>query len=132
MPYLLKSEPDKYSFDDLLRDGETMWDGIKNPQALITLRNMKKGEMCVIYHSNEGKAAVGTAKVLSVKLAPPVPPSKMTTPLVRLKAGKRLKREKTLAEIREAPVFKGSLLFRQFRLSVVPLTDEQYDWLLNG
>jgi predicted RNA-binding protein with PUA-like domain len=132
MPYLLKSEPDKYSFDDLLRDGETTWDGIKNPQALITLRNMKKGEMCVIYHSNEGKAAVGTAKVVSVTLAPPVPPSKMTTPLVRLKAGKRLKREKTLAEIREAPVFAGSLLFRQFRLSVVPLTDEQYDWLLNG
>ncbi len=132
MRYLLKSEPDKYSFDDLLRDGETTWDGIKNPQALITLRNMKKGEMCVIYHSNEGKAAVGTAKVLSVKLGPPVPPSKMTTPIVRLKAGKRLKREKTLAEIREAGVFQGSLLFRQFRLSVVPLTDEQYDWLISG
>ena len=132
MRYLLKSEPDKYSFDDLLRDGETTWDGIKNPQALITLRNMKKGEMCVIYHSNEGKAAVGTAKVLSVKLGPPVPPSKMTTPIVRLKAGKRLKREKTLAEIREAGVFQGSLLFRQFRLSVVPLTDEQYDWLIGG
>ena len=132
MPYLLKSEPDVYSFDDLLRDGETTWDGIKNNQALITLRNMKKGEMCVLYHSNEGKAAVGTAKVLSVKLAPPVPPSKMTTPIVRLKAGKRLKREKTLAEIREAPVFKDSLLFRQFRLSVVPLTDAQYDWLLHG
>ena len=132
MPYLLKSEPGVYSFDHLLRDGETTWDGIKNPQALITLRNMKRGEMCVIYHSNEGKAAVGTAKVVSVKLAPPVPPSKMTTPIVRLKAGKRLKREKTLAEMREAAVFKGSLLFRQFRLSVVPLTDEQYDWLLHG
>ena len=132
MPYLLKSEPSVYSFDDLLRDGETTWDGIKNNQALITLRNMKKGEMCVIYHSNEGKAVVGTAKVVSVKLVEPVPPSKMTTPLVRLRAGKRLKREKTLAEIREAPVFKNSLLFRQFRLSVVPLSDEQYDWLLHG
>ncbi len=132
MPYLLKSEPDKYSYDDLLRDGETVWDGIKNPQALITLRNMKKGEDCIIYHSNIGKAAVGTARVVSVELAPPVAPSKMTTPIVRLKAGKRLKREKSLAEIREAPVFQGSLLFRQFRLSVVPLTDEQYDWLLHG
>jgi len=132
MPYLLKSEPDKYSYDDLLRDGETIWDGIRNPQALITLRNMKRGEECIIYHSNIGKAAVGTAKVVSVELAAPVPPSKMTTPLVRLKAGKRLKREKSLAEIREAPVFQGSLLFRQFRLSFVPLTDEQYDWLLNG
>ncbi len=128
MPYLLKSEPDMYSFDDLLRDGETVWDGIKNPQALITLRNMKKGETCVIYHSNVGKAAVGTAKVVSVKLDP----ADGKTPIVRLKAGKRLKREKPLAEIREAGVFQGSLLFRQFRLSVVPLTAEQYDWLLHG
>src|SRR3978361_707939 len=108
MPYLLTSAPNAQSLDDLLRDGETTWDGIQNTQALIPLRNMKKGEMCVIYHSNEGKAAVGTAKVLSVKLAPPVPPSKMTTPIARLKAGKRLKREKPLAEIREAAVFKDS------------------------
>ena len=127
MPYLLKSEPDKYSFDDLVRDGETTWDGIKNPQALITLRNMKRGEDCVLYHSNVGKAAIGTAKVVSVELA-----EDGKTPLVKLKAGKRLKREKTLAEIREAGVFAGSLLFRQFRLSVVPLTDEQFDWLLHG
>ena len=85
MPYLLKTEPGKYSFDDLVRDGETVWDGISNPQALMTLRNMKKGEHCVIYHSNTGKEAV----------------------------------------------FQGSILFRQFRLSVVPLTQEQYDWLLS-
>ena len=130
--YLLKSEPDAYSFDDLLRDGETTWDGIKNPQALINLRGMKRGDICVIYHSGTGKAAVGTANVVSVKLDPPIPPSKMTNPIVRLKAGKRLKREKTLAEMREAKVFKGSLLFRQFRLSVVPLTPEQYAWLLEN
>jgi len=128
MPYLLKTEPDKYSYDDLLRDGETVWDGIKNPQALITLRNMKRGEECVIYHSNVGKAAIGTAKVVSVTYDPADP--KM--PLVRLKVGKRLKREKPLAEMREADVFKGSLLFRQFRLSVVPLTEAQFDWLLHG
>ena len=132
MPYLLKSEPDKYSYDDLLRDGETIWDGIKNPQALITLRNMKRGEPCIIYHSNEGKAAVGLAKVVSVELAPPVPPSKMTTPIVKIKAGKRLKREKSLDEIRSAGVFQGSIMFRQFRLSVVPLTQEQFDWLVHG
>jgi predicted RNA-binding protein with PUA-like domain len=128
MPYLLKSEPDKYSYDDLLRDGETVWDGIKNPQALITLRNMKRGEKCVIYHSNVGKAAIGTAKVMSVTTDPENP----KTPIVRLLAGKRLKREKTLAEIRDADVFQGSILFRQFRLSVVPLSDEQYDWLIRA
>jgi predicted RNA-binding protein with PUA-like domain len=123
MPYLLKTEPDKYSFDDLLRDGETIWDGIANNQALLTLRNMKKGDKLVIYHSNVGKAAVGTAKVVSVDAADP------RNPIVRIRAAKPLKRGKPLAEIREAPVFQGSSLFRQFRLSVVPLTEDQYDWL---
>ncbi len=126
MPFLLKSEPEKYSFDDLLRDGETTWDGIKNPQALLNLRNMKKGDKLVLYHSNTGKAAVGTAKVVSNSTDPADP----KVSIVRIAAGKRLKREKTLAEMRDAPVFEGSLLFRQFRLSVVPLTDEQYDWIL--
>jgi len=123
MPYLLKTEPNKYSYDDLLRDGETTWDGISNPQALMTLRNMKKGEKLVIYHSTIGKAAIGTAKVVSVDATDP------KNPLVRIAPVKRLKREKPLAEIREASVFHGSIMFRQFRLSVVPLTDEQYDWL---
>lgn len=124
MPYLLKSEPEKYSFDDLLRDGETTWDGIKNPQALLTLRNMKKGDKLVLYHSNTGKAVIGTARVVSVDPADP------RNPLVRIRAGKRLKHEKTLAAMRESPIFQDSLLFRQFRLSVVPLSEEQYDWLL--
>ncbi len=126
MPFLLKTEPGKYSFDDLLRDGETIWDGIKNPQALISLRSMKKGEKLVIYHSNVGKAVVGTATVVSVDATDP------KNPQVRIKAGKRLKQEKPLATLREATVFHDSLLFRQFRLSVVPLSDEQYEWLLHG
>ena len=123
MPYLLKTEPNKYSYDDLLRDGETVWDGISNNQALLYLRGMKKGEKLVIYHSNIGKAAVGTAKVVSVDASDPKNPKAVIKPVKRLKA------EKTLDEIRNAPVFTGSILFRQFRLSVVPLTDEQYDWL---
>ncbi len=123
MPYLLKTEPNKYSYDDLLRDGETIWDGISNNQALMTLRNMKKGDKLVIYHSNIGKVAVGTAKVLSVDAGDP------KNPIVHIAPVKRLKHEKPLAEIREAPVFHGSIMFRQFRLSVVPLSEEQYDWL---
>jgi len=119
MPFLLKTEPGKYSFDDLLRDGETVWDGIKNPQALLSLRSMKRGEKLVIYHSNVGKAAVGTA-------------TDPKDPKVRIKAGKRLPNEKPLAVLRDAPIFTDSLLFRQFRLSVVPLSDEQYDWLLHA
>ena len=123
MPYLLKSEPDTYSFADLERDGETTWDGISNPQALLNLRSMKKGEKLVIYHSNVGKAAVGTAKVVSVDATDPKDPK------VRIQPVKRLKQEKTLADMRAAAIFEGSILFRQFRLSVVPLTDAQYDWL---
>jgi len=124
MPYLLKTEPNKYSYDDLLRDGETVWDGIANNQALLYLRGMKKGEKLVIYHSNIGKAAIGTAKVVSVDA------TDRKNPKVIIQPGKRLKKEKELAEIRAAAIFQDSILFRQFRLSVVPLTDAQYDWLL--
>jgi predicted RNA-binding protein with PUA-like domain len=124
MPYLLKTEPGKYSYDDLVRDGETTWDGIKNAQALIYLREMKKGEKLVIYHSNVGKEVVGTASVVSVDASDP------KNPLVRIKPGKRFKEPKSLAAMREAGVFAGSILFRQFRLSVVPLTEDQYDWML--
>jgi predicted RNA-binding protein with PUA-like domain len=124
MPFLLKTEPNKYSYDDLLRDGETIWDGIANNQALLYLRNMKKGEKLVIYHSNIGKAAVGTAKVVSVDASDP------KNPKVLIKPVKRLKQEKPLEAIRASAVFTDSILFRQFRLSVVPLTDEQYDFLV--
>jgi predicted RNA-binding protein with PUA-like domain len=123
MPFLLKTEPQKYSYDDLLRDGETIWDGIANNQALLYLRNMKKGEKLVIYHSNIGKAAIGTAKVVSVDATDP------KNPKVLIKPVKRLKNEKSLEEIRAASVFTDSILFRQFRLSVVPITDAQYDFL---
>jgi predicted RNA-binding protein with PUA-like domain len=123
MPYLLKTEPTKYSFEDLERDGETTWDGISNNQALLNLRGMKTGDKLVIYHSVVGKAAVGTAKVVSVDATDP------KNPQVRIKPIKRLKTEKPLDEMRTAAVFKDSILFRQFRLSVVPLTDAQYDWL---
>jgi predicted RNA-binding protein with PUA-like domain len=125
MPFLLKTEPNKYSYDDLLRDGETVWDGIANNQALLYLRNMKKGEKLVIYHSNIGKAAVGTAKVVSVDASDP------KNPKVVIKPVKRLKNEKPLEAIRSSPVFTDSIMFRQFRLSVVPITDAQYDFLVS-
>ena len=88
MPYLLKSEPTTYSFDDLERDGKTTWDGISNPQALLNLRSMKPGEKLVIYHSGTGKAAIGTAKVLSVD---PIDPK---NPKVVIQAVKRLRQKR--------------------------------------
>ena len=125
MPFLLKTEPTTYSFDDLERDGKTTWDGISNPQALLNLRSMKPGEKLIIYHSGTGKAAIGTAKVLSVD------PSDPKNPKVIIQPVKRLKTEKTLAQMRDASVFKDSILLRQFRLSVVPLSDAQYDWIVS-
>jgi predicted RNA-binding protein with PUA-like domain len=125
MPYLLKTEPTVYSFADLERDGETVWDGIKNAQAINSLAAMKKGEKLVLYHSVTDKAAVGTAKVVSVDASDP------RNPIVRIAPVKRLKHAKSLAEIKQQPLFDGSILFRQFRLSVVPLTDDQYAWLIS-
>lgn len=124
MPFLLKSEPNKYSYDDLQRDGETVWDGIANNQALLYLRGMKKGEKLVIYHSNIGKEAVGTAKVTSVDNSDP------KNPVVRIAPVKRFRAPVALDAIRDSAVFKNSIMFRQFRLSVVPLEDAQYDWLV--
>ncbi len=124
MPYLLKTEPASYSFADLERDGETVWDGVNNAQALRTLAEMKRGDRLILYHTVTDKAAVGIATVFSVDASDP------RHPVVKIKAGKRLSAPKSLAEMRDNPVFADSLLFRQFRLSVVPLTEEQYAWLV--
>ena len=82
MPYLLKTEPDVYSFADLERDKETIWDGVTNPTAVKNLREMPKGEDLIIYHTGDERTAVGTAKVVSVDATNP------KVPLVRIKAGK--------------------------------------------
>lgn len=123
MSYLLKTEPSVYSMSDLERDGETIWDGVTNPAAVKFLRGMKPGEKLVIYHTGDERAAVGTAKVVSVDAADPKVPN------VRIKAGKPIKTPHTLAEIKAHKLFTDSPLVSQGRLSVVPLTDAQYAWL---
>ncbi len=123
MPYLLKSEPDAYSFSDLERDGETLWDGVTNAAAVKHLREMKQGDKLVIYHTGNERQAVGTATVSSVDT------SDSKTPRVRIKASRRLEHPRTLAEVKEHKIFSDSPLVRQGRLSVVPLTAEQYEWL---
>jgi predicted RNA-binding protein with PUA-like domain len=121
MPYLLKSEPDQYSFDDLERDGETLWDGVTNPVAVRHLAEMKPGDKLIYYHTGKERQVVGTASVASG--------SDPKAPKVRIKAGKRLSQPKTLAEIKARKSFADSPLVKQGRLSVVPLSDEQYGWL---
>ena|ERR1700719_440923 len=126
MPHLLKTEPSVYSFANLERDKTTIWDGVTNPVALKNLRGMSAGEQLVIYHTGDEKSAVGTATVVSADASDP------KNPQVKIKVGKPLARPVTLAEVKANKRFADSPLVRQGRLSVVPLTDEQYSFLVNG
>lgn len=123
MDYLLKTEPSEYSFADLQRDQSTVWDGVSNPVALKNLRAMKAGEHLVIYETGDHKRAIGTASVVSVDA------SDARNPQVKIKVGKPLSRAVTLAEVKGNRLFADSPLVRQGRLSVVPLTTEQFRFL---
>lgn len=124
--YLLKTEPTAYSFADLQKDGETIWDGVHNPLALRNLGVMEAGTRLVIYETGDLKSAVGTATVVSVDLSNPKDPQ------VKIKAGKIISKPKTLAEIKANKMFADSPLVRQGRLSVVPLTAAQYKALVGS
>jgi predicted RNA-binding protein with PUA-like domain len=120
MYYLLKTEPTVYSFADLQREKSTVWDGVTNPVAVKHLREMPKGAKLVIYHTGDEKQAVGTATVESVDASDP------KVPLVKIKVGKPVAKPVTLAEIKSHKLFSDSPLVRQGRLSVVPLTAQQF------
>jgi predicted RNA-binding protein with PUA-like domain len=124
MNYLLKTEPSAYSFADLQRDKETIWDGVSNPVAVKHLRAMTPGDRLIIYHTGDDKSAVGTATAVSADVSDP------KNPRVKIKSGKPLPKPITLAEIKSNKLFADSPLVRQGRLSVVPLSDKQYDFLL--
>jgi len=126
MNYLLKTEPSEYSFADLQRDKETMWDGVSNPVALKNLRGMKAGDRLVIYETGDVKSAVGMATVVSVDA------SDAKNPRVKIKVGKALGRPVTLAEVKANKRFAESPLVRQGRLSVVPLDDKQHEFLVGS
>lgn len=121
--YLLKTEPSEYSFADLVRDGATEWEGVSNPAAVKNLREMKPGARLIIYETGSRKCAVGTATVVSVDAADP------KKPIVKIKAGKAIGNPTSLEEIKTNKLFKDSALVRIGRLSVVPLTNEQYGFL---
>jgi predicted RNA-binding protein with PUA-like domain len=123
MPYLLKTEPTVYSFADLQREKTTVWDGVTNPVAVKNLRGMKSGDHLVIYHTGDEKSAVGTATVMSLEASDP------RNPQVKINVGKLLAKPVTLAEMKANKLFADSPLVRQGRLSVVPLTEQQYKLL---
>lgn len=118
--YLLKTEPSEYSFADLLRDGVTQWDGVTNPAAVKNLREMVAGAKLVIYETGDQKKAVGLASVVSVDASDP------RRPMVEIKAGKAVEYPLTLQEIKARKQFASSPLVKMGRLSVVPLTRDQY------
>jgi predicted RNA-binding protein with PUA-like domain len=123
MHYLLKTEPSVYSFANLEKERSTIWDGVTNPVAVKHLRAMQKGDKLVIYHTGDEKTAVGTATVESVDVRD------AKVPKVRIKVEKPIAKPRTLAEIKAHKMFADSPLVRQGRLSVVPVTAEQFAWL---
>ena len=123
--FLFKTEPDVYSFNDFQRDQETVWDGVTNPTAVKFLREMKPGTKWIFYHTGDERTAVGTGTVVSVDAGNP------KVPIVRVKVGKPLKHPKTLVEIKAEPLFADSPLVKIGRLSVVPLTEQQWNWFLS-
>jgi predicted RNA-binding protein with PUA-like domain len=122
--WLLKTEPSSYSWDDLVRDGRTAWDGVTNPVALGNLRRMEQGDSVVIYHTGGEKSAVGTGRVVRTAYRDPKAGDEHLV-VVDVQAGKPLPRPVTLAEMKADPAFRESPLIRQGRLSVVPLTSGQ-------
>ena len=123
--FLFKTEPAVYSFDDFVRDKETVWDGVTNPTAVKNLREMPPGTKWIFYHTGDERTAVGTGTVVSVDNTDP------KVPIVRVAAGKPLKHPKALGAIKAEKLFAGSPLVVIGRLSVVPLTKEQWEWFLS-
>jgi len=126
--WLLKTEPSEFSYDDLEREGRAVWDGVANPVALRNLRSMKAGERAIVYHTGDERAAVGVAKLLGEAYPDPAKRNPKLV-VVDLEPLGRLPRPVTLGELKMMPVFRDSPLVRQGRLSVVPLSAEQWNAL---
>ncbi len=123
--WLVKTEPDVYSFEQLTAEKTTAWDGVRNYAARNHLQSMKKGDTAIVYHTGDERCAVGLATV--VKEAYPDPTADNDAWVcVDLKAGKALKKPVSLDSIKADDILCNSLLVRIGRLSVVPLTQEEY------
>ena len=123
--WLVKSEPVKYAFADLQRDGGTVWDGVRNNQAAVYLKAMKAGDQVLYYHSQEGLAVVGVAEVSREAFPDPTDPAGRFV-AVELKPVRPLAKPVTLAEMKANPALAGMAMFRQFRLSVSPVTPDEW------
>jgi predicted RNA-binding protein with PUA-like domain len=124
--WLIKSEPFKYSWDQLVKDKKTFWDGVRNYAARNNLRAMKKGDLAFFYHSNEGVEVVGIAKVVKEAYQDPTTPEE-TWSAVDFAPYKKLKKPVTLVQIKAEERLANMALVRLGRLSVQPVTDEEWD-----
>ncbi len=127
--WLVKSEPFKYSWEQFTKDKRTFWDGVRNYQARNNLRAMKKGDLVMWYHSNEGKEIVGIAKVVKESYQDPTT-SDTNWVVVDLSPFKSLKKAVTLEQIKAEPRLQQIGLIKQGRLSVMPLSVDEFDLIL--
>ncbi len=124
--WLIKSEPFKYSWDQFVADKETFWDGVRNYAARNNLRAMKKGDKALFYHSNEGLEMVGIAKVVKEAYQDPTTPENAWV-AVDFAPVKKLKKPVALAQVKTEKRLANMALIRLGRLSVQPVTDEEWD-----
>ncbi|MEO6833022.1 MAG: EVE domain-containing protein [Chitinophagaceae bacterium] len=127
--WLIKSEPNKYSWDDLLKDGSTVWNGVRNYAARNNLRDMEKGDKLLFYHSNIGKEIVGIAKVIKTHYQDPTTEEEAWL-AVDVAPVKALKKPVTLAAIKATPALQTMALIKLSRLSVSPVTQEEFELIL--
>jgi len=130
MPWLIKSEPEAYSFEQLRKEKRTAWTGVRNYTARNNLRAMQKGDLALFYHSNVGKAVVGVAKV--VKVAYTEDTDEGDWSVVDFAPVKALAAPVTLDAMREHPSLKDMVLWKQSRLSVIPVTQPEFDAIVEA
>jgi len=127
--WLVKSEPFKYSWDNLLKDGSTYWDGVRNYQARNNLKSMEKGDLVLYYHSNEGKEIVGVARVIKEFYQDPTTQDDRWV-VVDIEPVNRLNSPVSLADIKQDKRLKNVPLVTQSRLSVMPVTKKDFETIV--
>lgn len=127
--WLVKSEPETYSFADLQRDGHTVWDGVRNNAAGLHLKAMAEGDQVLFYHSGEGKSVVGVAKVARTAYPDAGDPTGRFV-AVDVAAVRPLAKAVTLAAMKAEPALAGMAMLRQARLSVSPVSDAEWAAIL--
>ena len=125
MYWLMKSEPDVYPFEQLIKDGRTFWDGVRNYEARNNLRAMKKGDLALFYHSNIGKEVVGIVEIVKEAYPDPTAPGEDWS-VVDVAPVVAMKKPVSLATIKQDPALQNMALLRRNRLSVVPVTEQEF------